>query len=125
LFVDVEEAAVSSAERSSMSAVREQRRAAREAPRLDTRGAVLAGLESVLSEESLHDVSVARILEAAGVSRVAFYSHFESKFEAAGALLTQVMDSVFEQWRPLRRRCGTGPAHGVLGGVTGVVRAVA
>jgi AcrR family transcriptional regulator len=91
---------VSAPERLSMSQVREQRRAVLEADRVDIRGTILAALEGILEEESLHDVSVAQILAAAGVSRVAFYSYFESKFEAAEALLSQVMDTVFEQWRP-------------------------
>lgn len=53
-----------------------------------------------MADSSLHDVPVARILDEAGVSRMAFYSYFESKYEAAGALLAAVMDSVFDNWRP-------------------------
>lgn len=83
-----------------MSAVREQRRAGLETPRPDTRSAILGALERILVDTALHEVSVAQILEEAGVSRGAFYSYFESKFEAAGALLAQVMDDVYEQFRP-------------------------
>jgi TetR/AcrR family transcriptional regulator, ethionamide resistance regulator len=83
-----------------MSSVRAQRRADLGSSRLDTRTAVLAALEEILEETPLHKVSVAQILAAAGVSRGGFYSYFESKYEAAGALLADVMEEIHDQWRP-------------------------
>jgi TetR/AcrR family transcriptional regulator, ethionamide resistance regulator len=86
-------------ERSMASAAREQRRASALESR-DTRAQILSALERILADTPLHKVSVAQTLHEAGISRGGFYLHFESKYEAAGALLAEVMDDVYEAWRP-------------------------
>lgn len=88
------------AAQSSIGAVREQRRAEAENPRVDTRQAILESLEEILADTALHEISVAQIVEHAGISRKGFYSYFESKFEAAGAVLEQVMNRMYERWLP-------------------------
>jgi AcrR family transcriptional regulator len=85
---------------SSIGALREQRRAEVDKGRVDTRQAILNALEEILTDSALHEVSVAHIVERAGISRKAFYSYFESKYEAAGAALGQVMDRMYERWLP-------------------------
>ncbi|HEY1968327.1 MAG TPA: TetR/AcrR family transcriptional regulator [Pseudonocardia sp.] len=96
-----------------MSEVRAQRRAELDAPRIDTRSAILHALEEVLAEHPLHTVSVAQIIEVAGVSRGAFYSYFESKFDAAGALITQVIDRGLEIWQPFIEQPESDPLAGL------------
>jgi AcrR family transcriptional regulator len=100
-------------ESSSMSEVRAQRRAELDAPKVDTRTAILNALEQVLSEHPLHTLTVAQIIEAAGVSRGAFYSYFESKFDAAGALITSVLDAALDTWRPYLDQVDTDPLAGL------------
>jgi TetR/AcrR family transcriptional regulator, ethionamide resistance regulator len=89
---------------SALSALRSQRRAELALARPDTRTALLQAAERQLAKTSLHELSVARILEEAQVSRASFYSYFESKFELAGALLGRVMDEMYELWRPYIER---------------------
>jgi AcrR family transcriptional regulator len=98
---------------SSMSEVRAQRRAELDLPKIDTRGAILHALEKVLAEHPLHAISVAQIIEAAGVSRGAFYSYFESKFDAAGALITQVIDIGLQIWQPFNEQADSNPLAGL------------
>lgn len=108
-------------EPSSMSEVRAARRAELAVPRLDTRGAVLTALEQLLDEQPLHTLSVARIIEAAGVSRGGFYSYFESKFDAAGALLAQVIAGAFERLGPLAEVMAASPLQGIEAGLRTLV----
>ena len=94
---------------SGNSELRDRRREALDKP--DTRTALLQAAERQLAETPLHDLSVARILEDAGVSRASFYSYFESKYELAAALLARVMDDMYELWRPyIERRDEDHPA---------------
>lgn len=89
-------------EPSAIHELRERRRAERELEvvRPDTRNAILAATERMLGETPLHDLSVARIMDEAQVSRGTFYSYFASKFEVAAALLDTVMEEAFELLRP-------------------------
>ena len=82
--------------------LRDRRRDALAKP--DTRTALLRAAERQLAETPLHDLSVAKILDEAQVSRASFYSYFESKYELAAALLQSVMDDMYELWRPYIER---------------------
>ena len=82
--------------------LRERRREALAKP--DTRTALLRATERQLAETPLHDLSVARILGEAQVSRASFYSYFESKYELAATLLATVMEEMYELWRPFIER---------------------
>lgn len=57
---------------------------------------LLAALERLLETEPLADISVARITEAAGVSRPAFYFYFPTKAAAVSALLTDMYEGILE-----------------------------
>ena len=105
-------------ESSSMSEVRAQRRAELDAPRVDTRTAILRAIERTVEEYPLHTLSVAQIIEAAGVSRGAFYSYFESKYDAAGALITDLIDEALELWKPYLEQGHADP----LGNLTAALR---
>jgi AcrR family transcriptional regulator len=85
-------------ERSVVQQLRERRRAERalQIVRPDTRTAILVATEQILSEAPLHDVSVARIMAEAEVSRATFYSYFASKFEVLAGLLELVMDDMYD-----------------------------
>jgi AcrR family transcriptional regulator len=89
-------------EPSAIHELRERRRAERalELVRPDTRAMILAATESILADTPLHDISVARIMEEAQVSRGTFYSYFASKFEVVAALLEQVMEEMYDLLRP-------------------------
>ena len=54
----------------------------------DTRGQIFEATESLLADVPLHDLSVAQIIERAGVSRATFYFYCSSKFAVVEGLLT-------------------------------------
>jgi AcrR family transcriptional regulator len=89
-------------EPSAIHELRERRRAERalEAVRPDTRAMILIATESILADTPLHDISVARIMDDAHVSRGTFYSYFASKFEVVAALLEQVMEEMYDLLTP-------------------------
>jgi AcrR family transcriptional regulator len=87
---------------SGNSELRDRRREALSRP--DTRTALLNATERQLASTPLHDLSVARILDEAQVSRASFYSYFESKYDLAAMLLASVMDDMYELWRPFIER---------------------
>jgi AcrR family transcriptional regulator len=66
----------------------------------ETERAIFEATERLLADVPLHDLSVAQIISAAGVSRATFYFYFSSKFAVVTGLLAQVMDEVFEVVQP-------------------------
>lgn len=60
----------------------------------DARQAILAATEELLGERPLSDLSVAQIIERAGVSRTTFYTHFTSKTDPVAACFRAFMDEV-------------------------------
>lgn len=72
----------------------------------DTRGRLLAAAEALLQEVSLDDLSVARIIQAAGVSRASFYRYFRTKNDVVTGLLQSIMDDLYEVSRPVFDRTG-------------------
>ncbi|MGZ4177485.1 MAG: TetR/AcrR family transcriptional regulator [Solirubrobacteraceae bacterium] len=71
---------------------------ARERSRAET--AILAATEQLLLERPLHRLSVADIIDAAGISRTSFYAYFASKTAVIAECLRQVMDQVMVAVRP-------------------------
>lgn len=74
-------------------------------PRSHTRGSeaelqIFEATERLLAITSLHDITVAAIIEVAGVSRGTFYHYFSSKYAVATGLLERVMDEIFETVTP-------------------------
>jgi AcrR family transcriptional regulator len=55
---------------------------------------IFEATEELLDEVPLHDITVAMISEAAGVSRQTFYTHFSSKYAVVTALLEDVMRQI-------------------------------
>jgi AcrR family transcriptional regulator len=85
----------------------------------DTRREILAAAERLLDRESLHDLSVADIIEEAGVSRATFYFYFGSKYAVITGLLTQIMDDVYAVARPfLERSDDASPYEALSNGIT-------
>jgi AcrR family transcriptional regulator len=66
----------------------------------DAERAIFEATERLLAEVPLHELSVAQIISAAGVSRATFYFYFSSKFAVVTGLLAQVMDEIFEVVQP-------------------------
>lgn len=83
------------------------RRQAQRAPahdRPDTRSLIIDATERVLEREPLHDLTVAQVIAAAGVSRGTFYSYFASKFEVLAALLERTMEEMYDLLTPFVER---------------------
>jgi AcrR family transcriptional regulator len=70
----------------------------------DTEIAIFDATERLLAEMPLHDLSVAQIITAAGISRATFYFYFSSKFAVVSGLLARVMDEIFTVVSPFTRR---------------------
>lgn len=68
--------------------------------------AILDATEQLLRERPLHQLSVADIIDAAGVSRTSFYAYFASKTAVIAECLREVMDEVMVAVRPFHRQSG-------------------
>jgi AcrR family transcriptional regulator len=66
----------------------------------------MAATEQLLKERALNQLSVADIIDAAGVSRTSFYAYFPSKTAVIAACLRQVMDQVMVAVRPFHSQAG-------------------
>ena len=73
----------------------------------DTEIAIFDAAERLLAEVPLHDLSVAQIIAAAGISRATFYFYFSSKFAVVSGLLARVMDEIFQVVQPFTLRDDT------------------
>lgn len=79
---------------------------ARPAGRGRAETAILAATEQLLRERPLHQLSVADIIAAAGVSRTSFYAHFNSKTAVIAQALRGTMDQVTVAVEPFHSRAG-------------------
>ena len=68
--------------------------------------AILQATEQLLRERPLHQLSVADIIDAAGVSRTSFYAYFPSKTAVIAECLREVMDEVMVAVRPFHQQAG-------------------
>lgn len=76
----------------------------------DLEQAVCDAAEALLAERPLTDISVAQILERAGVSRASFYFYFASKHAVLERLAERVVDEIYagtQTW--LHRAAGEPP----------------
>jgi AcrR family transcriptional regulator len=87
-----------------LSAVRSGDRPRSHEGTTDTEVAIFDATERLLAEEPLHDLSVAQIIAAAGISRATFYFYFSSKFAVVGGLLARVSDEIFQVIQPFVQR---------------------
>jgi TetR/AcrR family transcriptional regulator, ethionamide resistance regulator len=70
----------------------------------DAERAIFEATERLLVDVPLHELSVAQIIGAAGVSRATFYFYFSSKFAVVTGLLAQVMEEIFGTVQPFVER---------------------
>jgi AcrR family transcriptional regulator len=80
----------------------------------DTQSEIFAATERLLERVPVHELSVAQIIEEAGVSRATFYFYFSSKYAVIVGLLTGIMDEVFEVARPFIERPDEEPPDEAL-----------
>lgn len=72
-----------------------------------TEAAIFKATEKLLAKQSFAELSVAQIIERAGISRASFYHYFSSKLGVIAGLLVTVMDDIFETASPFLHRPGT------------------
>lgn len=66
----------------------------------DLREAILAATARLLEEQRFDDLSVARVLDAAGVSRGSFYFYFDSKHDVLAELVRRAVAQGLEAAEP-------------------------
>ncbi len=72
-------------------------------------GAILAATERLLEERPLNELSVADIIEAAGISRTTFYVYFSSKTAVVGLGLRRITDELMVAVDPFFSHSGADP----------------
>jgi AcrR family transcriptional regulator len=70
----------------------------------DAEGLILRATEELLDTTPVHELSVAQIIKAAGISRGTFYFYFSSKYAVIAALLAQVMGEIYATVQPFVSR---------------------
>jgi AcrR family transcriptional regulator len=83
-------------------AKRRGRNERQERQRLETRQALVAAAREVFGERGYLEASIEHVLAKAGVSRAAFYSHFDSKL----SLVCAVAEDFTPIWRPVFEALG-------------------
>jgi AcrR family transcriptional regulator len=86
-----------------------------------TYAAVLAATTRLLETVPLADLSVAQILEAAGVGRTSFYEHFSSKEDVVVKLLRSVSADIAQEIEPMFTRGQRTPEQAFREGLTRLV----
>ncbi len=89
-----------------------------------TYAAVLEATSRLLDSVSLSELSVARILEAAGVGRTSFYEHFSSKEDVVVKLVRSVSREVADEIEPMFDRGRRSPDQAFAEGIQNLVRIV-
>jgi len=109
-----------------MSSVTRTRNTSRRAERRDViRGQLLAALEELLAEERYTEVSVERIVGAAGISRSTFYVYFEDKGDLLRVLTEDVISELIEAarvWWDLPASASNDEVRAALRGLFDVYR---
>jgi len=83
-----------------------------------TYAAVLSATTELLETVPLAQLSVARILAVAGVSRTSFYEHFTSKEDVVVKLVRSISAEVAEEIEPMFARDGRGPEQAFREGLS-------
>jgi AcrR family transcriptional regulator len=65
-----------------------------------TETTILDAAERLLATIPLHELSVATVIDEAGISRATFYFYFSSKFAVLTALVSRVTDEMYEAIAP-------------------------
>jgi TetR/AcrR family transcriptional regulator, ethionamide resistance regulator len=71
--------------------------------------AIIAATERLLRERPLNELTVADIIDAAGISRTSFYANFNSKTSVIAECLRRVMDQVTVAVEPFHSRSEIDP----------------
>ena len=87
-----------------------------------THQAVLAAVTRLLETVPLSELSVAAILEAAGVGRTSFYEHFTSKEDVVVKLVRSVSAEMAHEIEPMFTRGDLSPDEGFRDGLTRLIR---
>jgi TetR/AcrR family transcriptional regulator, ethionamide resistance regulator len=90
-----------------------------------TYAAVLAATSELLETVPLAQLSVARIIEAAGVSRTSFYEHFTSKEDVVVRLVRSISAEVADEIEPMFTRDGREPEQAFRDGLSRLLRVCA
>lgn len=94
---------------------------ARRGRRPRTYEAVLAATADLLERTPLSELSVAQILDAAGVGRTSFYEHFSSKDDVVVKLMRRISAEVGEELEPMFAGGGDSPDAAVRRALRGVL----
>jgi AcrR family transcriptional regulator len=71
--------------------------------------AIFEATERLLAEKPLHELSVAQIIAAAGLSRATFYHYFSSKFEVVAALMLRIFEEMYSETHTVLEAPWTDP----------------
>jgi TetR/AcrR family transcriptional regulator, ethionamide resistance regulator len=71
--------------------------------------AIFEATERLLAEQPLHELSVAQIITAAGLSRATFYHYFSSKFEVVAALMLRIFEEMYSETHTVLEAPWTDP----------------
>ena len=93
------------------------RRPRRRGRRPRTYAAVLAATTELLETTSLAELSVAQILDAAGVGRTSFYEHFSSKEDVLIKLVRGISAEVADELEPMFQRGARTPDEAFADGL--------
>jgi TetR/AcrR family transcriptional regulator, ethionamide resistance regulator len=87
--------------------------------------AVLRATSELLERTPLSELSVAQILDAAGVGRTSFYEHFSSKDDVVVKLMRSISVEVGTQLEPLLQRGDRSPDEAMRAALRDVIAASA
>jgi TetR/AcrR family transcriptional regulator, ethionamide resistance regulator len=90
--------------------------------RSDTEIAIYRATEKLLAEQPFDDLSVAQIIDEAGLSRASFYHYFSSKLGVVAGLLISVMDEIFEAASPFIVRPGMSLTESLRASILGALQ---
>jgi len=107
--------ASSATSRNTLKQLRSADRPRAHAGSSDVEQQIFSATERLLEHTPAHELSVAQIIEEAGVARATFYFYFSSKYAVLAGLLAQVMDRIFEVVRPWLDRAPDADARDALG----------
>lgn len=88
----------------------------------ETKKRIIGAAKQLLQEQSLENVSVDSVVEAAGVSKGAFYVHFESKDALSAILINEYVTEVDLDYQAyLETLDAAAPISDILMGLTGKI----
>jgi AcrR family transcriptional regulator len=80
----------------------------------DAETLILDAAERLLDTVPLHELSVAAVIDQAGISRATFYFYFSSKFAVLTALVARITDEIYDAIQPYLRGANGLPFDAAL-----------